>query len=182
MPPTLLFHISDDPGISRFEPRYNARLDESLVWAIDDVHLHTYFVPRQCPRVTFYARPDSAPEDVERLMGGTSAKFVVALESRWMPELLAARLYRYDLSPEPFEMLDAGAGYYVSREPVTPLSMTPIPDLLAALLARDVELRVMPSLWKLREQVIASTLQFSIHRMRNAAPPPEGYEAYFPLP
>jgi Family of unknown function (DUF6886) len=30
-------------------------------------------------------------------------------------------------------------------------------------------LRVMPTLWPLRDAVVASTLQFSIIRMRNAA-------------
>jgi Family of unknown function (DUF6886) len=31
-------------------------------------------------------------------------------------------------------------------------------------------LRVMPSLWQLHDAVVASTLQFSIIRMRNAQP------------
>jgi len=67
---------------------------------------------------------------------------------------------------------DAGAGYYVSREAVSPQGVTPITDLLAELTRRDVELRVTPSLWPLRDAVAASTLQFSIIRMRNAAPRP----------
>ena len=69
-----------------------------------------------------------------------------------------------------FELNDAGAGYYISREPVAPSRVTPIDDLLAALLAHDVELRVMPSLWRLCDTVVASSLQFSIIRMRNAQP------------
>jgi hypothetical protein len=48
--------------------------------------------------------------------------------------------------------------------------MTTIDDVLAALIERDVELRVMPSLRKLRDAVVASTLQFSIIRIRNAQP------------
>jgi hypothetical protein len=63
-----------------------------------------------------------------------------------------------------------GAGYYISRSPVIPRSVSPIDDLLGELLAYDVELRVMPSLWRLRDAVVASTLQFSIIRMRNALP------------
>jgi hypothetical protein len=35
---------------------------------------------------------------------------------------------------------------------------------------RGVELRVQPSLWELRDAVIASTLAFSIIRWQNAAP------------
>ena len=33
---------------------------------------------------------------------------------------------------------------------------------------RDVELRFVPNLWPLRDAVVASTLQFSLIRMRNA--------------
>ena len=53
---------------------------------------------------------------------------------------------------------------------MVPRGVTVIEDLLAALIARDVELRVMTSLWKLRDAVVASSLQFSIIRWRNARP------------
>ena len=49
-------------------------------------------------------------------------------------------------------------------------------------LRHDVELRVMPSLWELREEVINSTMQYSIIRMRNAKPPPGGLGRFHPLP
>lgn len=39
----------------------------------------------------------------------------------------------------------------------------------------DMELRVMSSLWKLRDFVIDSTLRFPIIRFRNAQPPSDGY-------
>jgi hypothetical protein len=176
-----LYHVSDRPNIRRFEPRWHEKHGEARVWAVDGAHLHNYLLPRDCPRVSFYALPESRPEDVERLMGGSSAPTVLAVESRWVPDLLKSCLYRYDLPPESFRVCDSGAGYFISHEPVMPHSVTPIPDLLGALLACDLELRIMPLLWKLREAVIASTLQFSIIRMRNAAPPEEGYEAYHPL-
>jgi hypothetical protein len=180
--PEVLYHISDIPDIPRFEPRPHSKYPEEMVWAIDAEHLHNYYLPRQCPRVTFYALPESKPKDVERLMCGSTATYVVAIEARWMPELLRCRLYQYAFSAETFTSIDPGAGYYLSRQAVTPLSVTPISDVLGTLLQHDVELRVMPSLWKLREAVIASSLQFSINRMGNAAPPSEGYETYHPLP
>jgi hypothetical protein len=40
----------------------------------------------------------------------------------------------------------------------------------------------MPLLWKLQEAVINSTLGYSIIRMNKAKLPPEGIEAYHPLP
>jgi hypothetical protein len=45
-----------------------------------------------------------------------------------------------------------------------------LPDPVSELRRRGVELRVLPNLWPLRDVVIASSLQFSIIRMRNALP------------
>ncbi len=153
-----------------------------MVWAIDYDHLHNYLLPRDCPRVTFYASPSSDPKDVKRLMGASSAKQVVAIETRWLPEIQKQCLYQYEFDSEGFTLLDEVAGYWISRKPVVPTDEAKIDDILTALLKHDVELRIMPSLWKLREAVIKSTLQFSIIRMHKAQPPPEGYEAYHPLP
>ena len=69
---------------------------------------------------------------------------------------------------QPLEL--PAAGYKIARQPVEPLSVAPIDDLLAALVAHDVELRVMRSLWRLYDAAVASSLQFSIIRMRNAQP------------
>lgn len=172
--PDTLYHVSDVPSIARFDPRPapspGSGHEGLMVWAIDHEHLPNYLLPRDCPRVTFYARPSSAPEDVERLMAGSSASRIVAIKSRWLPEVLRQRLYCYEFPPDSFSLADEGAGYYISREPVVPRSVAVIDDLLAELLRCDVELRVMPSLWKLRDLVVASTLQFSIIRMRNAQP------------
>src|SRR6185295_3363265 len=95
-----LYHISDAPDIARFDPRPappGSGQAGNMVWAIDHTHLHNYLLPRDCPRVTFYALPESSAEDVARLMAGTSARYVVAIEAGWLPELLRTRLYRYDL-------------------------------------------------------------------------------------
>ncbi len=35
-----------------------------MVWAVDRFHLHNYLLPRDCPRVTYYTAPTSAPEDI----------------------------------------------------------------------------------------------------------------------
>ncbi len=175
--PETLFHISDIPKIARFEPRPVAPAsvtpltpEGTMVWAVDEAHLQNYLLPRDCPRVTFYALPDSTPADIERLLGQTTAKYVVAIESRWLKAVAGQHLYQYELPGETFTVIDEGAGYYVSREPVSPRAVVTIDNLLAELLKRDVELRVMPSLWRLRDAVVASTLQFSIIRMRNALP------------
>ena len=171
--PDRLFHFSDRLDIARFDPRpppsASSGVTENVVWAVGERLRHNYLLPRDCPRVTFYAGPQSAPADVAHFMGQSSATYIVAIETRWMPALRHGRLYQYELPPNTFLPVDAGAGYYISREPVVPTSVTAIDDLLGALLALDVELRVMPSLWKLNDAVVASTLQFSCIRMRNAA-------------
>jgi hypothetical protein len=181
-----LYHISDKPGIKRFDPRpvpsKSAKQEGLMVWAIDYEHLHNYLLPRDCPRVTFFAREDSDRKDIERLMGGTSASHVVAIEARWLPEVQKQCLYQYEFDSEGFTCVDQVAGYWISRKPAVPIAETKIDDVLSALLEHDVELRIMPFLWKLREAVINSTLGYSIIRMNKAQPPPEGYEAYHPLP
>ena len=181
-----LYHISDKQGIKRFDPRpapsKSAKQEGLMVWAIDYEHLHNYLLPRDCPRVTFFASEDSDRKDVERLMGGTSASHVVAIEARWLPEIQKQCLYQYEFDSEGFTCVDQVAGYWISRKPVIPVAETKIDDVLSALLEHDVELRILSFLWKLREAVINSTLGYSIIRMHKAQPPPEGYEAYHSLP
>jgi len=181
-----LYHISEKPGIKRFDPRPaphpSARQKGLMVWAVDFEHLHNYLLPRNCPRVTFFAAPNSDPEDIKRLMGETSARHVVAIEANWLPEIQKKCLYRYEFDPKGFILVDEVAGYWISRKPTIPIAETKIDDILAALLEHDVELRIMPSLWKLREAVINSTMGYSIIRMNKAQPPPEGYAVYHPLP
>ena len=181
-----MYHVSDQSGIRLFEPRpapyLGADVEGNVVWAVDDDHLHNYLLPRDCPRVTFYAAKHSDPTDVERLIGPGGARYVVAIESHRLPEIQQQHLYKYELDSSDFTVFDEGAGYYVSHRPVKPLYENPINDILGALLERDVELRIMACLWELREAVIHSTLQFSIIRMKNARPPQEGIEAFHPLP
>lgn len=46
----LVFHVSETPAIARFEPRAR-EIGHPVVWAIDDLHLPNYWLPRDCPRV-----------------------------------------------------------------------------------------------------------------------------------
>jgi hypothetical protein len=164
----MLFHVSEESTIERFEPRISEYTDKPVVWAIDAEHLRNYLIPRQCPRVTYYAGRESTPADIERFLGSSPA--VIAVESHWMEQLRSCRLYCYHLLPETFECIDECAGYFVSHVPVVPAFVEIVDDPIAELLRRGVELRFVPDLWPLRDAVIASTLQYSIIRMRNAMP------------
>lgn len=174
-----LYHVSDRPDIPLFEPRPvrpgHPHTDlPPVVWAVEERLLHNYLLPRDCPRVTFYATAGSDPADVARLLGATAAghlvAHVVAIESGWLDAVRAAVLWLYELPADTFELLDSTAGYYVSRQPVRPLSVRRVDDLLGELARRDVELRLTPSLWPLRDAVLASSLAFSFIRMGNARP------------
>jgi hypothetical protein len=173
----VVFHLSENPTIERFDPRPAPSTNPTapageMVWAVGSEQLPNYLLPRDCPRVTFYVREHTTAEDAARLMLGTGARRVVAIETGWLERVRRCRLYRYDLPGATFEPVDEGAGHYISRASVTPLRVVPIEDLLAELTSHDVELRVMPSLWKLRDAVVDSTIQFSIIRWRNARPRP----------
>jgi hypothetical protein len=164
----MLFHISEESGIERFEPRASASRTDRVVWAIDEERLRNYLAPRECPRVTYYAGRETTDADVEAFLGSRSA--VMAIERGWFARLRSSRVYCYHLSPDTFECTDECAGYFVSRAPVVPTRVEVFDDLLSELLRRDVELRIVSNLWPLRDAVVTSTLQFSMIRMRNALP------------
>ena len=180
-----LYHISDKPGIRLFEPRpapARSGVEGDMVWAIDREHLPNYLLPRDCPRVTFCKRVESRPEDVERLIGSTEAERVIAVESGWIDRILSEKIVLYEFDSSSFELEDENAGYWISYKAVSPRSERLITSPLLVLLKENVELRFMPSLWRLREDVADSTLEFSIIRMGNAVPPPKEFVSKYPVP
>ena len=162
-----VYHVSEEPNIEVFEPRRIDDAGEALVWAIDDAHLRNYLLPRECPRVTFYAGPRTSPADRERFLGSSAA--VVAIEAAWFPRMQSCRLFCYHLPTIEFTSYDETAGYFVSRTAVRPVCVECIGDPVSAILRRRVELRILPNLWSLRDAVVGSTLEFSIIRWRNAS-------------
>ena len=176
-----LYHVSDIAGIEVFEPRVipqeDARPDVKLVWAVGERLLHNFLVPRDCPRVTFYVGLETTREDARDLMRSTIASHVVTIETAWLDRMREETLYIYEMPGETFSLYgdDSGPEHYVSKETVVPKSVTVVEDLVGAMAKRDVELRVTPSLWPLRDRVVASSIQYSCYRMRNAqAQPDEG--------
>lgn len=170
----ILLHFSEDPTIARFAPRaLPARPGEPpLVWAIDEEHAPLYYFPRDCPRVAFWATPESTAEDIARFLAHTTARWTIAIEGRWLERLRRTHLYAYRLPGDTFASPGPGAGpgYHVSREAVEPLSVEPVGDLLERLVAAGIELRLTPSLWPLHRALVTSSLHFSMIRMRNARP------------
>jgi len=169
-----LFHVSEESGIQLFLPRPppspDAGVTGDAVWAIDKAHLPNYLLPRDCPRVTYAARAETTPEERERFFGSSQAKRIVAIEEAWRTRIAQCRLYLYHLPDDAFEVADAGAGYFISRRAVMPLSMAMVEDPLRLMAELRAEHRFVDDLWPLRNAVIASSLEFSIIRWRNAQP------------
>jgi hypothetical protein len=164
----MLFHVSETPGISQFEPRVSDYTDRPVVWAISADKLRNYLLPRDCPRVTFVAAPGSTKEDIARFL--PEGRPVVAIEAGWLKRVDAARLYLYCFRKAGFSLLDDTAGYFVSHTAVRPEAVEIVDDLPQALKTKGVDLRILPDLWALHDEIRASSLGFSLIRMRNATP------------
>lgn len=167
-----LFHISEEPGVQLFEPRPSPShfdgINGDVVFAITDELLHNYLLPRDCPRVTWYAGNKTTDADKERFMVNSAANYIVVVESGWCQRIKETILYCYEFPADNFTLIDECAGYYISYHPVVPISVKPIRDIMTELLNRNVELRFTPSLVQLADAVSKSTLNFSLIRMRNA--------------
>lgn len=167
-----LYHISESARISRFVPRPSPspleNLTEDVVFAISEKLLHNYLLPRDCPRVCFYANPQSSAGDREKFMGLGPAPFVVAVENNWLKTIERTTLYKYEMPTENFELIDECAQYYISRQSVEPLSIKPVYNILEEMLSRNIELRFMPSIQTLAQTVKSSSLSYSLIRMRNS--------------
>jgi hypothetical protein len=172
-----LWHFSEDASIEVFEPHVAKTSDreEPLIWAIDDWHAPMYFVPRDCPRVCFWAGETTTPGDRERWLGGLTPRFVMAIESDWLERLRSVALFRYRMPESGFVLDDVSAGHYVARTGVRPLAIDPVGDLLTALINAQVELRISSRLGPLWTRIARSTLEHSGTRLRNAHGYPETF-------
>src|SRR5439155_4632614 len=102
-----LYHVSEDAGIREFVPRLPPSSDSGVsypvVWAVDEERLRNYLLPRDCPRVTFYATERSSSEDMRYLMGPSGSRAVVAIERAWLGRVREAVLHLYRMPLEGFE-------------------------------------------------------------------------------
>lgn len=169
-----LFHVSEDDSITRFEPRQPPSTDAGVaqpsVWAVDERHVPNYLLPRDCPRVTYYSLPTSKLVDIQNLIGPSVANHVVAIEAVWFERAYNNKIWIYEFNSDSFSLVDIGAGYYTSKAAVVPSGKREIENPVSELVSLGIELRVVTSLWPLRDAVIESSLQFSCIRMRNAQP------------
>jgi len=165
-----LFHVSEEPDITRFEPRLPTRdvgKDVGLVWAVDEARLPNFLTPRNCPRVAYHANKQTTESDLNHFFTSTSRHCVI-VENTWFSTIAKTTLFVYEFDPKNFCLLDDVAGYYVSEHIETPVHIRRVEDVFAEHFARDVELRFVNNLWQMAERVQKSTLGWSLCRMRYA--------------
>jgi hypothetical protein len=165
-----LWHVSEDPSIGTFVPHHvpeHAR-NEPLVYAVDTRHLPLYWFPRDCPRACFWAYSHTSEDDVRRWLDGDRHRRVHAVESEWLPRMRETHVYAYRMPAETFERWDR---FWVSHEPVVPLELVELGDLRELHAHARIELRHERSLYPMWDEVVASTLDFSGIRLRNASLP-----------
>ncbi len=167
----VLHHFSEIADIDRFEPHVPAtnRTHRPGVWAIDAAHAPLYWFPRDCPRVTAW------PRTAEEIAGfrsawTTDAHRVHAIELGWLDRMRTTTLYRYDFADHDFAPWPDASGQWFTDQPVEPIAVVQLGDLLELHVAAEIELRAVPSLWPLHDHAVSDDWDFSIVRMRNAQP------------
>ena len=165
-----LFHFSEDPAIRSFRPHVAATSieDEPLVWAIDEEHAPSYWFPRDCPRACCWKGVRPIPASGAALFGLAGASRLHAIEGAWLQRMRDCRLYVYEFDPKHFVSRIPEAGYWVADDEVTPVSVSPVGDLLARHVEARIEFRIVENLWPLIDAIVDSGLEFSVIRKKNA--------------
>src|SRR5581483_7823485 len=104
--------------------------------------------------------------DVTRFLAGDRSSRVHVIEPQWLDPMRTTRAVAYRLPEETFERWDR---FWISRQPVEPLELVDLGDLVERHESAAIELRTESNLLGLWDEVIASTLDYSGIRLRNAA-------------
>ena len=96
-----------------------------------------------------------------------------AIEEGWLERMRTTAVFAYRLPEASFKPHPEVGGYWVSQDDRSSRSRSKsLGDLVGRHERAEIELRVVPNLWPLWNDVVASTLEFSGMRLRNAQPPP----------
>jgi hypothetical protein len=163
----VLLHYSEDPAITAFAPHVPRRnpTQPAAVWAIDSDHAPLYWFPRDCPRVAVWANDADQQRRLTDLCA-TSASRLHAAPNSWLDAIRDCELYEYRFDPGPFAPWPDAEGQWVAHEPVTPVTVAPVGDLLARHARAGVDLRFVTDLAAMRAAALESGLPFSIVRFR----------------
>lgn len=173
--PFALWHFSGDPTLERFDPHVPVTNpgEPPQVWAIDSRHAPMFWFPRDCPRACVWPVSTTSPEDRETFFGQSGADRIHVIESDWLEPVRSGSLFAYRLPTEAFRPHDEVGGYWVSDQTVWATERVVVDDLLGRHARAGIELRVTPSLWPFWRRVVASTVEYSGHRLKHAAAHPD---------
>ncbi|MEO6572113.1 MAG: DUF6886 family protein [Ilumatobacteraceae bacterium] len=167
--PRTVSHYSEDGTIKRFAPHVPSTNPSHppAVWAIDEQHAPLYWFPRDCPRISVWARtPDQRRALSETF--DTEADRICAAETGWVDRIRDAAIYRYSFDATAFTPWDEADGQYISGEAAFPIDVEYLGDLIGLHVDADVELRFTPRLGALMDRMLGSGLPFSFVRIRDA--------------
>jgi hypothetical protein len=169
-----LWHYSENPSLSRFQPRppESSAGSTPLVWAVDSRHAPLFWFPRDCPRGCIWPVSTTTVADRESFFGQGPATRIHVTEAGWLPRLQSCRLYAYRLPGDCFRPHDVG-GYWVSEDQVDAVDQVVIDDLIGCHARAGIELRITPSIRPFWRRVTRSTVEYSGCRLRNAAQHPD---------
>jgi hypothetical protein len=166
---TAVYHYSESGSIRRFAPHVPQTnpSHRAAVWAIDEAHSPLYWFPRDCPRISVWAR-DAEQQALLSEVFETESHRICAAETDWMTRVRDGRIYRYVFDAAGFEPSADADGQYVAYDVVRPQQIELLDDLLALHAGAAVELRFTPRLGALMDRILQSGLPFSFVRIRDA--------------
>jgi hypothetical protein len=165
-----VLHFSEDPTIEVFRPHVVATAQHKppYVWAVGHDRAPEYWFPRECPRAMAWAGPQSTPSDIARIIGPGSSPRVHAVEYGWLEAMRTVELYAYRLPAASFVEHDAAVVATIEVVPLGPPER--VGNLFTLHAEVGIQLRVLPNLHAFWAEVVASTLEYSGIRLRNALP------------
>lgn len=172
-----LLHFSENPDIAEFVPHVAGTAADRTpyIWAVNAAHAPSYWFPRQCPRAMAWVSSTTTEDDRQRILGPHVDR-VHMVEYGWLHSVQTTQIFAYRFDAAEFtpygDELDPHA--FVAQHPVSPLAPAePIGDLLALHAQAGIELRLATSLWPWWHATIATSVNFSGIRLRNAAHQPD---------
>ncbi len=167
-----LFQVSDQPDLKVFEPvtapMSGSSVEGLAVWAVDDDHLAHYLFPADCPRITLRGSATTSPLDRKNFFPHGHDR-VIAVEMSWYKRLQSTPLYVYEFSAESFIPVKELPGFYIAGSNIVPVAVHKISRPLETIVTRGYKLRLLDSLFPLREAVLRSTVHYSMLSMQNCS-------------
>lgn len=108
--------------------------------------------------------------DIDKYFSSSTISHTIIIENKWFEKMKETTLYLYEFNTEDFILQDGIAGYYISKKTQIPIAKYEVKDLFMELFNRNVEVRMVDSLWYIADKIKTTSLHWSICRMAFAQP------------